>query len=147
MRGVDLLATGNLVLGTTKGLKSVGGHSLTATDRGEDLTDLDTSDGTVGLTEGTTHTSLETISTSAGKHLVDTEHVEWVHADTDVESILTRGLHHVLVAGNTASLKGLRGDLLELIGHKVSAEGELIAVGLLATEIVNADLWVWHTTA
>ena len=37
--------------------------------------------------------------------------MERVDTDTDVESILTGGLGHVLVASNTTSLKGLRGDL------------------------------------
>ena len=111
--GVDLLATGNLVLGATKGLESVLGNILATTDGTEDLTDLDAGDGTVGLTPGTTHTSLEPIGTSAGKHLVDANNVERVDTDADVESILTGGLGHVLVASNTTSLKGLRGDLIK----------------------------------
>merc|ERR1712166_940642 len=88
-RGVDLLATSNLVLGTTKGFESMLAHVLTATDRAQNLTDVDTSDGTIGLTEGTTHTGLETIGTSTRKHLVDTNDVERMHTNTNVESIFT----------------------------------------------------------
>merc|ERR1712195_42266 len=115
-RGVDLLATSNLVLGTTKGFKSMLAHVLTATDRAQNLTDVDTSDGTIGLTEGTTHTGLETIGTSTRKHLVD----------TNVESIFTRTLGHALVASNAARLKSLGRNLLELIGHEMGAEREIV---------------------
>jgi len=62
--GVDLLATGNLVLGATKGLEGVDRHILATTDGTENLANLDAGDGTVGLTPGTTHTSLEPIGTS-----------------------------------------------------------------------------------
>ena len=53
------------------------------------------------------------ISPSAGKHLVDAEHVEGVGTDPDVEGVLTRRLGHVLVASNATSLEGLGGDLGE----------------------------------
>lgn len=33
-----------------------------------------------------------------------------------------------------------------LVGDHVDAERELIDVGTLATEIENANLWVWDTT-
>jgi hypothetical protein len=41
---------------------------------------------------------LEPISSGAGQHLVDAQHVERVHPDADVELILGRVLHHVLKA-------------------------------------------------
>ena len=53
---------------------------------------------------------------------------------------------HVLVGANTGSLEGLRGDLLILVGDEVNAEGELVNVGLLATEIEDANLGVGYTT-
>ena len=53
---------------------------------------------------------------------------------------------NVLVGANTGSLEGLRGDLLILVGDEVNAEGELVDVGLLATEIEDANLGVGHTT-
>ena len=37
-----------------------------------------------------------------------------VHTDAQVESVLAGELHHVLVAGNTGSLKGLPGYILLL---------------------------------
>lgn len=53
---------------------------------------------------------------------------------------------NVLVGANTGSLEGLRGDLLILVGDEVDAEGELVDVGLLATEIEDANLGVGDTT-
>ena len=53
---------------------------------------------------------------------------------------------NVLVGANTGSLEGLRGDLLILVGDEVNAEGELVDVGLLATEIEDANLGVGDTT-
>jgi hypothetical protein len=53
---------------------------------------------------------------------------------------------HVLVGANTGSLEGLRGDLLILVGDEVNAERELVDVGLLATEIEDANLGVGDTT-
>ena len=67
-------------------------------------------------------------------------------ADAEVERLLSGGLHHVLVGANTGSLKGLGGKLLILVGDQVDAEWELVNVGLLATEIEDANLWVWDTT-
>jgi hypothetical protein len=51
-----------------------------------------------------------------------------------------------LVGANTGGLKGLRAQLLILVGDQVNAERELVNVGLLATEIEDADLWVRDTT-
>merc|ERR1712006_63632 len=56
-------------------------------------------------------------------------------------------LGHVLVASNAASLQSLGGHLLELIGHKVSREREVVDRRLLAAQIVDADLRIRHTTA
>lgn len=52
----------------------------------------------------------------------------------------------VLVGANTGSLEGLGGDLLILVGDEVDAERELVDVGLLATEIEDANLGVGYTT-
>ena len=57
----DLLPAGELVLGAAEGLDDVGLGVVLGTDREEDLTDLDASDATSGLTEGTTHTSLKSV--------------------------------------------------------------------------------------
>lgn len=68
---------------------------VTAADGQDDLADVDTGDKAVGLAEGTAHTGLQPIGTSARQHLVDTDDVVRVGADAEVETFLTGGLHHV----------------------------------------------------
>jgi hypothetical protein len=80
---------------------------VTSAERHQDLADVDTGDSAVGLTPGTTHTSLQSIGTSARQHLVDTDDVEGVNADAQVETLLSGVLDHVLVAANTGGLEGL----------------------------------------
>lgn len=82
------------------------------------------------------------IGTGAGKHLVDTQNVERVHANAQVESFLAGGLGHVLVDGDTGSLQSLGGQLLLLTGNQVHDGRELIGIGALLADIVNADLGV-----
>ena len=126
-----------------KGVERTG---VTSTDRHDDLTDGDTGDSAVGLTPGTTHTSLQSIGTSARQHLVDTDDVVRVDADAEVETLLTGGLDEVLVGANTGGLKSLRAQLLELVGDHVDAEREVIDGSLLATKIEDANLGVGNTT-
>jgi hypothetical protein len=59
------------------------------------------------LAESTAHPSLEPIRSSARKHLVDTQHVEGVDADAQVEGVLSGVLGHVLVSSHTSRLKCL----------------------------------------
>jgi len=63
----DLLATGKLELGTAKRLDDNCLVAVLGTDREGDLTNVNASSGTHGLTVGTTHSGLKTISTGAGK--------------------------------------------------------------------------------
>lgn len=146
LRHNDLLATGELVTRTTERLNGHRTVRVLRADRQDDLTDVDTSNKTVRLTVGTTHTSLETVRTSARKHLVDTDDVVRVATNTEVERVLTRHLHHVLVGADTRSLKSFRRDLLVLITHQVDTEREFVHRSLLTTEVVDADLRVRHTT-
>lgn len=144
---VDLLTSRELELGTTESFDSVGDVLLEGTDGHEDLADVDTGDEAVRLTEGTTHTGLETIGSGARQHLVDTEDVEGVGTDAQVETILTAGLGHVLVGANAGSLEGLRRDVLVLAGDHVGSVGELVYSSLLATAIVNSELSIRNSTA
>ena len=80
------------------------------------------------------------ISTGAGQHLVDTDDVEGVDTDTQMERVLSGGLGYVLVGANTCGFQSLTRELLVLIGNKVAAEGELVYGRTLAAEIENADL-------
>lgn len=134
------MATSELVTRAAESLENNGLVAVTGADREQDLANVDTGNGVVGLTVSTTHTGLEPIGTSARKHLVDTDNVEGVDTHTKVERVLTRGLGDVLVGTDTGSLESLRGNLLVLVTDKVGAEGEVVDGGLLTTKIVDTDL-------
>lgn len=161
----DLLATRELVGGATHGLDGGGAVGVTGADGQEDLADVHTGDNTVGLTEGTTHTGLETIGTSARQHLVDTDDVEGVGTDTEVETFLTGDLDEVpgfvsymsillysgssgriLVGTDTGSFEGFGGKLFVLVGDHVDAQGEVVHGSLLTTQVEDTDLGVGNTT-
>lgn len=149
----DLLATWELVLGTTESLDGSGAvcekivsrtiptalalgfdklTRVTSADGQNDLANVDTSDETVWLAESTTHTGLQSIGTSARQHLVDADDVVRVWADAHVESFLSGNLDQVLVGGDTGGLKRLGRELLKLVGNQVHACWELVDVGALA---------------
>ena len=79
-----------------------------------DLANVDPDHCALGLSKGTTHTCLESISSSARQHLVDADDMEGVEPHLDVKTIFATAFHHVLVT-NTGSLQGFRGELLILI--------------------------------
>jgi hypothetical protein len=159
----DLLATGELetvrlcpfetivnvtylVLATAQSLESSGAVGVPSPDGHEDLANVHTSDKTVGLAESTTHTGLKPISSSARQHLVDTDDMVGVDADTEMERLLSGSLDHVLVGANTGGLESLGRQLLVLVGNKVDAEREVVDVRAFAAEIEDADLGVRYTT-
>jgi hypothetical protein len=142
----DLLATRELVLATPESLESDSAVRVPSPDGHENLADVDTSDKTVGLAESTTHTGLQSIGTSARQHLVDTDDVVGVDADTEMERFLSTVLDEVLVGANTGGLERLGGQLLVLVGDQVNAEREVVYVGLLATKVEDADLGIGDTT-
>ena len=134
-RDDDLLAAGELVTGTAESLLNNGRVRILGTDGKNDLADVDTSDSAIGLAPSAAHTGLQTkeyeserytprlsanqrnapISTSAGQHLVDTQDVEGVDADPQMERVLAGGLRDVFVGADTGSLKCFAGELLVLI--------------------------------
>lgn len=119
---------------------------VTSADAHDDLTNVDTGDSAVGLAPGTTHTGLQSIGTSARQHLVDTDDVVRVSADTQVETFLSGVLDEVLVGANTGGLEGLGAQLLILVGDEVDAEREVVDVGALTAQIEDTDLGVGDTT-
>lgn len=89
---------------------------------------VDSSDTSVRLTPSTSHTLLKPtqvsfqqspipyttwskyapIGSGTGQHLVDSDNVEGVDSDSQVESLLSGSLDNVLVGANSSSLKSLR---------------------------------------
>jgi len=87
---------------------------------------------------------LKPIGSGTGQHLVDTDDVEGVGPDPQVERVLSRGLDDVLVAANTGGLEGLRRDLLVLVRDQVGAEGEVIDRGPLSAQVEDPNLRIGY---
>jgi hypothetical protein len=142
----DLLSAGEFEFTSSEGFNSVLGVLVGDSDGVEDLMDLDSASFTLGLTEGTSHTGLKSISSGARQHLVDSENVPRVDSASQMETFLTASLDKILVAGNTASLQSLRGDLLLLERNHVNASVELVNTGSLHTGIVYPDSGIGDTS-
>merc|ERR1712062_949503 len=139
----------NLVRPNFLDLKSFSGSSLVVvsdSDGHQRLSNSDSSDETLGLTVSTSHTSLESISSSARQHLVDSNDVEGVDSDTDVEGILTNSLHEVLVGADSSSFKSFGRKLFQFVGDHDDVEGEEEDGRLPRSKIVDSDLGVWDTS-
>jgi hypothetical protein len=59
---------------------------------------------------------LQTIGAGAGKHLVDPDDVEGVHADAQMEGVLAGGLGDIFVGADAGCFEGLGGQLLVFVG-------------------------------
>ena len=68
---------------------------ITSSDTQDDLTNVDTGNRSVGLTPSTTHSSLQSIGTGARQHLVDSDDMVRVGADTEMETFLSGNLDQV----------------------------------------------------
>jgi len=142
----DLLATRELVLGTAESLDGGGAVGILGAERQDDLANVDAGDGAVRLAPGATHTGLQTICTGARQHLVDADDVVRVAADTEMETVFSGCLDHVLVGADTGGFEGFGAQLLVLVGDEVDAQRELIDTGALPSEVENTDLRVGDTT-
>jgi hypothetical protein len=142
----DSLSTGEFTLGASEGFTSVGNVLGTNSHGDKDVTDVNTASLEEGLSVSVSHTGLESISTSAGKHLVDADNVPGMGSDSHVEGFLTALGSHVLVSGNTGGLKSLGGDLFLLTGNQMDTSGERFPAGFLHTTIEHTDLVVGYTS-
>jgi len=122
----DLLATGELITSTTESLLDNRAVVILAPDGHDDLANVHTGGSTVRLSPSTTHTGLQTIGTGTGQHLVDTEDVEGVDTDAQMERVLSGGLGYVFVGADTGCFEGFRGNLFVFIRDEMAAEGEVI---------------------
>jgi hypothetical protein len=66
------------------------------------LANVDTGNGSVGLTPGTTHSSLQSIGTGARQHLVDSDNVVWVGPDAEMETLLSGNFDQVPRVGDVS---------------------------------------------
>ena len=142
----NALAAGELHLGTSEAfnceLLVLGVES-----HGEQAgSDLDASALSERLTEGPSHTCLQTIGACAGQHLIDSEHVPGVHSDSQVERLFAALLDHVSVGSNTGSLESFRGNLFLFERVEMHGGWEGVVVCSLLSRVVHTDLGVRHTT-
>lgn len=59
------------------------------------MANVDTGNTSIWLSPSTTHSSLQSIGTGTGQHLVDTDNVEGVDTDTEMERFLSGDLDQV----------------------------------------------------
>merc|ERR1719318_221865 len=142
----DLLPARELELAPPQSLNNLVLELVVAPHGQKNLSNPHPSCGTMGLAIGTPHSSLEPISSSTGQHFVDPQHVERMDSHPDVEAFLAAVLDKILVAANPSCLKGLRGELLELIRNEMDREGELVNTSLLPAQVKDPDLGVRNTT-
>ena len=112
---VDVLAARELELCPAEGFNHMVLVLQLGVDGHYDLANVDPGHCTLGLSKGTTHACLESISCSARQHLVDVDDMKGVKPHLDVKTIFATAFHHVLVGTNMGSLQSFRGELLILI--------------------------------
>jgi len=142
----DLLSAGEFVHRSSQGLDGGGAVAVSSSDGEKNLTNIDTSDGSVGLAPCTPHTSLQSIGTSTGQHLVDSDDMVWVGPDTEMETFLPSDFDKVLIGANASSFKSLRAQLFVFIGNHVNTKRELVDIGTLSSKIEDSNLGIWYTT-
>ena len=71
----DGLSSGEFVFGSSEGFQGVGHVGVFHSDREQNLSDFDSGGLSVGFSEGSSHSGLESIGSGARKHLVDSQHV------------------------------------------------------------------------
>ena len=103
-----LLTSGVLELGSAQGFNDSSPVFVTRADAHDGLSNVYSCNCTLGFTKGTTHSSLEPISSSAAQHLVDADHMEGMNSHPNVESFFAAVLHQVFVGANAAGFKGFR---------------------------------------
>ena len=138
----DLLSAGELELGSSEGLLGVSDVLGGASDGKENLSDSDSCGFAESLTEGSSHTLLKSISSSAGEHLVNSDNVPRVDSDSHMEVVSSDLGLHVLVASNSSSFEGFGGDLFFLVANQMDAAGELVVSCSLLSDIVDSQLGV-----
>jgi len=102
----DLLPAGEFVSCAAESLNDDCRVVVLASDREQDLSNVHTGDSAIRLAPCTTHTGLQPIGASTAQHLVDTDDVVGVDANTQVERVLARGLGNILVGANTSGFEG-----------------------------------------
>ena len=116
-------------------------------DGNQDGSNVDSCSLTEWLSEGTSHTLLESISSSTWKHFVNSENVPRVNSDSHVECVLTSFSLHVLVGSNSSGFKSFWWNLFFFSWDHVNAAWELVELSSLLSNVVNSELRIGDTSA
>ena len=138
----DLLATWELVHGSSESFDSSSTVRVPCSYGKQDLANVNTSDSSIRLSPRTTHSGLQSIGTSAGQHLIDPDDMIGMSANTEMEtffasnfdqvsaekqrsasSTINRQRYHSvsenrvdsLVGANTSGFQGFRAQLFILV--------------------------------
>jgi len=147
LREHNTLLSREFILSSSEGFHGVLKVGLSGSNGVEGLSNLDTGAFLVGLTESTSHTTLQTIGTGTGQHLVDTDDVPRVHAASHMETVFSAFLDHVFVGGHTSGFHSAGGNLFFLPRDHVHGVSKFVAKGFLSTDVVGTDLGIRATTA
>ena len=142
----DLLTAWELELSSSQGFTSELDILWLNSNGKKNLSDSDSGTLAEGFTESTSHTLLESICTSAGQHLVDSNNMPWMNSDSHMEMFSTDVGSHVLVASNSGGLKSFRCNLFLLVANQMDASWEIVELSLLLSNIVNSKFRVWYTS-
>lgn len=143
---VDLLSAWELHFGSSKGFVSVVVVIFFGSDGQDWISDVDSRDQTVWFTVSTPHTCLEPIGTGTTQHFVDSGDVVRMGSDSQMVSVFTSHLDHVLVGTNSSGLQSFGSDLFVLVRDHDDVDWEVHDVGSLVTKIENPDLGIWDTS-
>ena len=145
-RNKDLLSAWELELCSSEGFFGMFNTIKAGSYGHEDLSDGYSSGFTETFSESTSHSLLESICTSAGEHLVDSDDVPWMNSDSHMETFSSNIVLHVLVTGDSGCFKGLRSNLLLLVTNQMDTSWEMVILGSLLAYIIDSKFWVWDTS-
>lgn len=109
--GNSHLSAKPVFLEKSKSEQEVGRRTVVTSPHGEqDLANIHTSNGSVGLTPRTTHSSLQSIGTRTRQHFVDADNVVRVGADTEVETFFAGDFDEISVGQILSKSAGVDGN-------------------------------------
>jgi len=146
VRNNYFLSSGELILGSSESFDNVGFVDFFASYGEQDLFNINTSYSSTRLSKGSSHTSLESISTSTRKHFVDSQYVPRVNSYSHMEGIFSSHLGNVFVSADTSSFQSFRGEILSFQRYQVDTCWEIVNISSLSSKIVDSDLCIGDTS-
>ena len=142
----DFLLTWELVSGSSQSFNNNVFVGVFGSTRENNLTNVNSGSQTVRFTPSTSHTLLQSIGTGTRQHFVDSQNMEWMDSDSQMESISPNGFGDVFVSTNTSSFQSFRRQLFQFVGNQMNTQWKFINSGLFFTQIENSDFWIWNSS-